>query len=724
MSRDISIVFSAKDNFSSSLKKMIAAQREMEAAGKTLQQRLDTLNKTKTTLVTDFTKAKRELSDAKKALDDTAESARRLEDAQLSYDNVQSQLKQVTKAANETQKAIENASGARSKSENRAGGSSGGMLYTLGQAGAYKELGNLAAEAAGVFVQSAFGDDAATMLSSTLSGAASGAAIGTAIAPGIGTAIGAVVGGAAGAVEGSLEIFKKEDDAFKSVVQDRAENAWTAQNEALASGSATAAQREMDQIAFNSLFHDEDVAKDYLNKMRDFASVTPFGYEDLSSMSRVLSTFGYTPGEMLTGEGLAEGDVPLLQVIGDAGAALGMGASDMNMVATGLGRIRSSGKATLEYIKLLQERGIDAIGYLAEGMDMTTAEVYEAISKSLIDGAEAAECIANYMGQDFAGASEEQAKTYSGLLSTLEDVQTNLDAAMGEGYNEIRKVGVQDQIDYAENSGLEEDYKLIGQWKASLENEREQIQRDMLTAVKGGKISDSISEEALGAITEMRKEYREAEAEGSGAKMGEILARAQALAEAEYQAGEGYQEFVATQQNLINDVQHDQSLKDGYWNTGYVLGRELSKGIASAQRDITFGLTKEQAAILEAEVAKSMEMGPNTPESTIASLNNGSELDEAAAKILYGDSPYYAAARAAYAPEGYAYGLSRVPYDGYPALLHEGEQVLTAQEARSRGTEPAVQIVVNGMTVREEADIRRIAAELCSELQKAKAVMA
>lgn len=723
MSRDISIVFSAKDNFSSSLKKMIAAQREMEAAGKTLQQRLDTLNKTKTTLVTDFTKAKRELSDAKKALDDTAESARRLEDAQLSYDNIQSQLKQVTKAANETQKAIENASGAMSKSENRAGDSSGGMLSTLGQAGAYKELGNLAAEAAGVFVQSAFGDDAATMLSSTLSGAASGAAIGTAIAPGIGTAIGAVVGGAAGAVSGSLEIFQKKDDAFKSVVQDKVENAWAAQNEALDSGSATAAQREMDQIAFKSLFHDEDVAKDYLNKMKDFASVTPFGYEDLSSMSRVLSTFGYTPGEMLTGEGLAEGDVPLLQVIGDAGAALGMGASDMNMVATGLGRIRSSGKATLEYIKLLQERGIDAIGYLAEGMDMTTAEVYEAISKSLIDGAEAAECIADYMGRDFAGASEEQAKTYSGLLSTLEDVQTNLDAAMGEGYNEIRKVGVQDQIDYAENSGLEEDYKLIGQWKASLENEREQIQRDMLTAVKGGKISDSVSEEALGAIMEMRKEYREAEAEGSGAKMGGILARAQALAEAEYQAGEGYQEFVATQQNLINAVQHDQSLKDEYWNTGYVLGQELSKGIASAQRDITFGLTKEQAAILEAEVAKSMEMEPNTLESTIASLNNGSELDEAAAKILYGDSPYYAAARNAYAPEGYAYGLSRVPYDGYPALLHEGEQVLTAQEARSRGTEPAVQIVVNGMTVREEADIRRIAAELCDELQKAKAVM-
>lgn len=30
----------------------------------------------------------------------------------------------------------------------------------------------------------------------------------------------------------------------------------------------------------------------------------------------------------------------------------------------------------------------------------------------------------------------------------------------------------------------------------------------------------------------------------------------------------------------------------------------------------------------------------------------------------------------------YAYGLDRVPYDNYPALLHAGERVLTARETR------------------------------------------
>lgn len=47
----------------------------------------------------------------------------------------------------------------------------------------------------------------------------------------------------------------------------------------------------------------------------------------------------------------------------------------------------------------------------------------------------------------------------------------------------------------------------------------------------------------------------------------------------------------------------------------------------------------------------------------------------------------------------HAFGLDRVPYDDYPALLHEGERVLTASEARAQdagqGASP-VQITITG----------------------------
>ncbi len=64
---------------------------------------------------------------------------------------------------------------------------------------------------------------------------------------------------------------------------------------------------------------------------------------------------------------------------------------------------------------------------------------------------------------------------------------------------------------------------------------------------------------------------------------------------------------------------------------------------------------------------------------------------------------------------GFAYGIQRVPRNGFPAILHEGEQVLTAQEAnQNRGSGGASQQFIfqfPGAVVREEADIARLAQE-------------
>ena len=70
-----------------------------------------------------------------------------------------------------------------------------------------------------------------------------------------------------------------------------------------------------------------------------------------------------------------------------------------------------------------------------------------------------------------------------------------------------------------------------------------------------------------------------------------------------------------------------------------------------------------------------------------------------------------------------AFGIDRVPYDDYPALLHEGERVLTANQARQADTGgvSGVTVHVHGMTVREEADVSRVAAALYDELRIAMA---
>ena len=46
-------------------------------------------------------------------------------------------------------------------------------------------------------------------------------------------------------------------------------------------------------------------------------------------------------------------------------------------MATAFARMQSSGKTSLEYINLIQERGVDAIGMLANGLGKSKAQIYD-----------------------------------------------------------------------------------------------------------------------------------------------------------------------------------------------------------------------------------------------------------------------------------------------------------------------------------------------------------
>ncbi len=68
----------------------------------------------------------------------------------------------------------------------------------------------------------------------------------------------------------------------------------------------------------------------------------------------------------------------------------------------------------------------------------------------------------------------------------------------------------------------------------------------------------------------------------------------------------------------------------------------------------------------------------------------------------------------------HATGINYVPYNGYNAVLHEGERVLTARENRNyKGTGNGVVISGNNFTVREEADIDKIARALLEKIKQA-----
>ena len=224
-------------------------------------------------------------------------------------------------------------------------------------------------------------------------------------------------------------------------------------------------------------------------------------YSDLTSMSRALATgFGDAPDRMLE----------LMTAIGDAGSAVGVTASDMTAMAQAMSRMNSSGKATLEYLNIFQDRGVDVIGMLSEAMGKTQGEIYDMISKSEINGRDAVNIIQQGMETAYSGAMEQMAETFSGLTSTLEDTMAELDNARGEGYNDLRKEGLQSEIDAyggALGDAIQNLNRISGENDAYMENLSEQYTREALSALLLGEDTTLFPEEQQAELRRMREDF-------------------------------------------------------------------------------------------------------------------------------------------------------------------------------------------------------------------------
>lgn len=670
MSEEVGIVMSLYDRVSPTLKAISGNSKAFDKNLDELEQSLKAYEKAQNSLVGKSADLKKALSEADQKVKDAQKSYKKLKD-ETSKGTLDAAIDEQTRLKNqlsETEGAIKanetayralyktatDAATAMSKADNRAGGTGGGkgIMSALGQAGAWSMLGDVASQWAGTLVTSLGGSDVGTMFSSALSSAGAGAAIGSMITPGIGTAVGAALGGLVGLVSGGAQIYQERDEAFKAYVQEATEGQMEDLSSSITSGSATAAQRELDLIAFDQLLGSGQGAK-YLADLREMAASTPMEYSDLTAMSRALATgFGNDQQRMLD----------LMEGIGNAGSAVGVDASGMTYMAQVMSRMQSSGKVGLEDLNAFQDRGIDVIGMLSDALGKSQGDIYDMISKGSISGTQAVDIIQQGLEQ-YAGAMDKMSQTFSGLESTLADAQTEMDNAYGEGYNETRKKGLQEEIDYLSGESgalIQEANRAMGAWQAELENSKEQYIRDAMDAVIN---SD---------------EYKAAMSEGTDegyAEAGRMLMEAKVRGMNEYNASEGAQLMLQLETEMAATIRDDTASNDAYWDAGYRKGQEYSKGWAAAR-------TSQWIEDVPDE---------NTVAGRVRARNHFR----------------------------YAYGLDRVPYDDFPALLHEGERVLTAREAREADSKPgrSISITITGNQFGAGVSAEEIAQRLADQIE-------
>lgn len=686
MGIDASIAMSVQDNLSAAVVTMKNSMTAFRNDVEELRKELDFLNNSKTNIRVDMNAAMIEVKNAKKAFQELGDSATEAErkaaeadwrQAEQNLENIRQQYDLVSRQVRQTTRDFEAASGMASRMENRAGTGSTGVLAALGKAGILNMAGDAAGQWANTLVSSSFGSEVGGLFGGALGGAVQGAAMGSLAGP-VGTAVGAAVGGGIGLLTGGTQAFEARDDAFKSYYGGVFDTQYQAVQENQASGSQTAAQRQLDAIAFNRLLGD-GVGTQYLQDLQRMAANTPMQYGDLTTMSRALATgFGSDPSRMLS----------LMTGLGDAGSVVGVDAQGMATMAQAMSRMQSSDKASLEYLNMFQERGIDVIGMLGEALGKKQGQIYDMISDGDISGTQAVSIIEEGLGR-FAGAMDEMSKTFEGRSSTLSDTMDEIYNAGGASYNQSRSEAMAQEIEAyggALGDAMKEAYEAIGAGKAAMENLGEAYTRDALSAVlEGAPLTQEWDASTAKQLESLSEEYQAAMAdykagnEEAGVKIDDIIASAEGLAQQQYEASDLYRSDLDAQADSLEALRENTSAVRAA-AAAYGLSQERTKGMGT-------GVSGNP------NVEYKSWMDPNSP-------------DYDPARAFTGNAT------------GDAFGLDRVPRDGL-YYLHQDERVSTAREAREqdRGGRSGVQITITGNNFGAGVSAEEIAQRLADQIE-------
>lgn len=371
----LTVYLTAVDQMSPALSAITDKTKALDKESQQLAETYEALQKANKSLIERKTALKTELESVNEEVKEAQKNFNKLHDEASSdalnkavekQQALKDQIAATTKAISENRKAYK---------ENietiRKGGleEQGTSLSSIAKGLAAGQVGQMLASSLGglgqTLLTSAIGTPTASLISDTLSSTISGATAGMIAGP-AGAAIGAGAGALSGLISGWTKIYETKDDAFKNYYGGLYSDVKERSGEMVESGSTLASGRQTDRISFKTLFGDKRTANEYLENLVDMSNRTPFLYDDLTAMSKTLATYGYSahkdPEKAQAGEMDSNYILDTLQIIGDTGAALGMGTSDMTAVAQALGRMKSSDKTTLEYLNILNDRGIGAVG--------------------------------------------------------------------------------------------------------------------------------------------------------------------------------------------------------------------------------------------------------------------------------------------------------------------------------------------------------------------------
>ena len=667
--RDVSVVFKASDKLSDSLRQMRQGVKSLETDVEHYKKLQQQVFQEKAQVKLDITQAKQNMKELEKAVRNGSEGARdAFLEQQTALESLNDEYKRLSNLQSEVLRGEKEIQTTMSRNSNANAGSgvgagligAAGMMKSLAKAGLGSMLGGAAGDLLGNMTSSAFGSTIGGAVGSIGGNALSGAAMGSIAGP-IGTAVGAAVGGLTGAIQALNNRQQQADDLFRNEVQSLYNTTTAEMQDKISNGSAYAAERENYKRNYASMTDDETGKKLYESIMK-YGDTTP--YDTSVMLGKGMEMLSY---------GIDKKNVPeFMDIIGN----IAMGdANKFSGLSYAISQSMAAGKLNAQDKNQMVGYGFNPLEYVAKNKGISIAEASELMSDGKITSDMLVEALrtATSEGERYHDAVNAMSDTFSGLQGQLESAKKNIEIAMGEGYNEARKKGMEKEIE-AYNGDLGEKmknaYSMVGAYEAEMEN---QYQQSIINAMQDA--TKRIEEEGLTGI----------EAE-------KVMWEAKTQAEIDYKNSEEYQKKLQAEKSLVANIQSSLTESGEYVKFGQAMADQFSKGWQS-------GRLSNATSDVRAQINKNGVTG------FINSIFENS----------YNGTPgnYYGPPK-----RSNAAGLKRVPYDGYITELHEGERVLTRVEADKRsGGSVTIAKLADQIVVREEADIDKIARALVRNMQ-------
>ena len=215
------------------------------------------------------------------------------------------------------------------------------------------------------------------------------------------------------------------------------------------------ADMEMTTRAFEVLTGSTDKAKEHIAQLERFAATTPFELPGLLDASKKLQAYGFQ----------TEAVIPIMQTVGDAAMAVGLGQEGIDRITLALGQMNAKGKVSAEEMRQLAETGLPAWDMLAKGIGVSVPEAMDMASKGAINAKTGITALLTGLDGKFNGMMNKVAgeipQSFSNMQDSVKSIMRTVGASITETFDLKTKMkGAADWLSefavLAKSSGIRE----------------------------------------------------------------------------------------------------------------------------------------------------------------------------------------------------------------------------------------------------------------------------